>query len=59
MSAWTRSPSCKRLIRLEIAQPYVAVTQPLALNLETMAEEQAKGPHSPQTKPNFLSPKVH
>jgi len=43
MSAWTRSPSCGRLIRVA----HACAIPTIALNPEEMAEEQAQGPPQP------------
>ena len=49
MSAWTRSSCCGRLVHVEIASPHIEATQPIALSLKEIMEEQAKG------HPPFLS----
>jgi len=41
MSTWTRSPNYGTLIYVEVAPPCIVITQPIALALEEMVEEQA------------------
>jgi len=48
MSAWVKSPNCGRLVDTEISQPHINTTQPLALDLGTMVDEDDKGPSPPQ-----------
>ena len=46
MSAWTRSPSCGRLIRVE-RPPYTSAIPSIALYPEEMVKEQAERPPHP------------
>jgi len=57
MSAWTGLPSCETLICGEVTPPLIEVTQPIVLNLEDIADEQAQGSPfcSKELEPNLLS----
>jgi len=62
MSAQTRSPSCERLVHVEISPPYTEVTLTIALNLKEMAEECAQGPPPPLTSRSLnqiVHPLIH
>jgi len=59
MSAWTRSPSCGRLIRVE-RPPHTWAIVSIALNPEEMVEEQPQGPpHPPSLTPKSLNQIFH